>query len=138
MRNRGSVVAALGSMLVCLASPAKAADPTPGKNLFQLEIIAYNGNNCPQGDFIGTNRHQIAVKADVNDNPNGKLATDLVRQNDIMLAPGDFQVVDGNACIDGVARACFVRWLPVTLDLTTVEGDTLQRRIIQPAHQNWQ
>ncbi len=41
-------------------------------------------------------------------------------------------------CIDGVARACSIRWLPVTLDLTTIKGDTLQRRIIQPAHQNWQ
>jgi len=85
-------------------SPVRAADPTPGKNLFQLEIIAYSGTNCPQGDFTGSNRHQIAVKADVNDNPNGQLVTNLVRQNDIMLAPGPFQVVDGNACTDGVAR----------------------------------
>ena len=94
-------------MMACLfvvGSPIWAADPTPGKNLYQLEIIAYAGTNCPQGDFTGTNRHQIAVKADVNDNPNGQLVNTLVRQNDIMLAPGDFQVVDGNACTDGVAR----------------------------------
>ena len=84
--------------------PARAADPTPGKNLYQLEVIAYSGSNCPQGDFTGSNRHQIAVRADVNDNPNGQLVNTLVRQNDIMLAPGDFQVVDGNACADGVAR----------------------------------
>ena len=96
------MVAAAG--LAVLSSPGWAADPTPGKNLFQLEIIAYNGNNCPQGDFIGTSRRQIAVKADVSDNPNGKLVTDLVRQNDIRLAPGEFQVVDGNACKDGEAR----------------------------------
>ena len=104
MRNSGTIMAGLGAVLVSLISPAKAADPTPGKNLFQLEIIAYNGNNCPQGDFIGTSRRQIAVKADVSDNPNGKLVTDLVRQNDIRLAPGEFQVVDGNACKDGEAR----------------------------------
>jgi len=91
--------------LVLTAGIAFAADPTPGKNLFQLEVIAYAGSNCPQGDFIGTNRHQIAVKADVNDNPSGQQVSTLVRQNDIMLAAGDdFQVVDGNACIDGVAR----------------------------------
>lgn len=40
--------------------------------------------------------------------------------------------------IDGVAWACTIRWLPVTLDLTSIQGDTLQRRIIQPAHQNRQ
>jgi hypothetical protein len=90
--------------LVAASATTWAADPTPGKNLYQLEIIAYSGSNCPAGDFTGTNRHQIAVRADVTDNPNGKLVTDLVRQNDIMLAPGDFQVVDGNACTDGVAR----------------------------------
>src|SRR5262245_45805238 len=105
MQSQRAVVAGIGAVLVFLTSPAKAADPTPGKNLFQLEIIAYNGNNCPQGDFIGTNRHQIAVKADVNDNPNGKLVSTVVRQNDILLSAGDdFEVIDGNACIDGIAR----------------------------------
>lgn len=106
-RQRRVIVLGVLALLV-LALPVWAADPTPGKNLFQLEIIAYNGNNCPQGDFTDTNRHQIAVKADVNDNPNGQVASTLVRQNDIMLAPsdspGEFLVVDGNACKDGVAR----------------------------------
>src|SRR5262245_12947415 len=75
------------------------------KLLFNLEVIAYNGNNCPSGDMVGTNTHRIAVKADVTDNPNGKtLGLDYIRQNDILLAPGDFAVLDGNACSDGVAR----------------------------------
>ena len=75
------------------------------KLLFNLEVIAYNGNNCPNGDMIGTNTHRIAVKADVTDDPNGKtLGVDYYRQNDILLAPGDFAVLDGNACSDGVAR----------------------------------
>jgi hypothetical protein len=82
-----------------------AADPTPGKNLYELQIIAYDGANCPQQDGIGTNRHQIAVKADVNDDPKGQFANQLIRQNDILLSAGDdFQVIDGNACNDGVAR----------------------------------
>jgi hypothetical protein len=87
--------------LITMASLGWAADPTPGKNLFQLEIIAYDGNNCPQGDPSG---HRIAIKADVSDNPNGQLANTLVRQNDILLTAGEFQVLDGNACVDGVAR----------------------------------
>jgi hypothetical protein len=83
------------------------------KLLYNLEIIAYDGNNCPSGDMTGTNTHRIAVQADVNDttfgsngnNPGGTLLKDLVRQNDIMLTAGDdFQVLDGNACDDGVAE----------------------------------
>ena len=82
------------------------------KLLFNLEVIAYDGDNCPSGDMIGTNTHRIAVKADVNDtqfgqsnnNPGGTLANAIVRQNDIMLTSGEFAVLDGNACDDGVAR----------------------------------
>jgi len=92
------------------ASAALAQDGIRGnglpqsKLLFNLEVIAYNGDNCPQGSLTDGG-HRIAVKADVNDNPNGQLASTLVRQNDIMLAAGDeFKVLDGNACVDGVAK----------------------------------
>src|SRR5437867_7458169 len=71
------------------------------KLLFNLEVIAYKGDNCPSGDMVGTNTHRIAVRADVNDNPT---LAQYVRQNDILLAPGEFAVLDGNACSDGVAR----------------------------------
>jgi len=119
------VLAVIG--LVALTSPVWGADPTPGKNLYQLEIIAYAGTNCPQGDFIGTSRHQIAVKADVNDNPNGQLVNTLVRQNDIMLAAGDdFQVVDGNACTDGVARFT----LPTNPIGGTLDDPTFQNYVV--------
>jgi hypothetical protein len=82
------------------------------KLLYNLEVIAYNGNNCPSGDMIETNTHRIAVKADVNDttfgspdnHPGGTLKSDLIRQNDILLTAGEWGVLDGNACIDGVAR----------------------------------
>src|SRR6266571_1115802 len=77
-----------------LAQPAPAqtkGNGLPGgqKLLFNLEIIAYDPNNCPQGDFTGSNTHRIAVKADVNDlsSVNGGTASTLVRVNDIMLAP---------------------------------------------------
>lgn len=79
--------------------------PSGMKKAYNLEVIAYSGDNCPSGDFTESNTHRIAVKADVNDNPNGVLLSALVRQNDIMLAEGpDFRVLDGNACNDGVAQ----------------------------------
>ena len=117
---------AIAPVLLALSATTWAADPTPGKNLYQLEIIAYSGSNCPQGDFTGTNRHQIAVKADVTDNPNGQLVNTLVRQNDIMLAPGDFQVVDGNACTDGVAQFN----LPLNPIGGTLDDPTFQNYIV--------
>ncbi|HWR35711.1 MAG TPA: hypothetical protein VN622_07575, partial [Clostridia bacterium] len=66
--------------------------PSGMKKAYNLEVIAYSGDNCPSGDFTESNTHRIAVKADVNDNPNGVLLSALVRQNDIMLAEGpDFR-----------------------------------------------
>ena len=80
--------------------------PSDQKQLFNLQVIAYGdsaGNNCPTGDRNG---NSIAVRADWVDDPSGKnpnLNT-FIRQNDIMLIPGDdFKVLDGNACDDGVA-----------------------------------
>ena len=46
MSYSGALLTGVGAVLVSLISPLQAADPTPGKNLYQLEIIAYNGNNC--------------------------------------------------------------------------------------------
>ena len=84
--------------------------PGGQKLLFNLEVIAYDPNNCPQGDFTGSNTHRIAVKADVNDlsTVSGGSASTLVRVNDIMLAPApltdqNFRVLSGNACVNGTA-----------------------------------
>jgi len=77
--------------------------PKGQKLLYNLEVIAYNGNNCPSGDNVGSSGHRIAVRADVSDDPRGANPNTLIRQNDIMLAPGPFAVLDGNACNDGVA-----------------------------------
>ena len=76
--------------------------PKGHKLAFNLEVIAYDAANCPSGDMIGTNTHRIAVKADLNDDPRG-LRSELIRDNDILLTNGEFAVLDGNACIDGVA-----------------------------------
>jgi hypothetical protein len=72
------------------------------KLLYNLEVIAYDSNNCPSGD---PNGHRIAVKADVNDLDKVKGAdpSTLIRQNDIMLTEGPFQVLSSNACKNGTA-----------------------------------
>jgi hypothetical protein len=110
MKN-GRILFSVIAMVALLTGSALAgSDGTKGnglpqsKLLFNLEVIAYDGNNCPTGDMIGTNTHRIAVKADVSDSPGGTLANAIVRQNDIMLSSGEFAVLDGNACSDGVAR----------------------------------
>ena len=81
--------------------------PKDMDKLYSLQIIAYEPSNCPQDDNYDTSRRQIAVRADLGStHPNGQNANDLtiIRDNDILLAPGPFRVLDGNACIDGVAE----------------------------------
>jgi hypothetical protein len=97
----------LGVLVLVLAYATTVSAQTKGnglpkgqKLLYNLEVIAYDGDHCPAGDPGG---HRIAVKADVSDNPAGANPDKLVRQNDIMLGPGPFAVLDGNACTDGVA-----------------------------------
>src|SRR5262245_40728936 len=76
--------------------------PMGQKLLYNLEVVAYDGNDCPTRDRNG---HRIAVKADVNDLDKVKGAdpTTLIRQNDIMLTEGPFQVLSSNACATGTA-----------------------------------
>ena len=103
---------AAATFLPQLALAQTKGNGLPGgqKLLFNLEVIAYDPNNCPQGDFTGSNTHRIAVKADVNDlsSVSGGTASTLVRVNDIMLAPApltdqNFRVLSGNACVNGTA-----------------------------------
>ncbi len=79
--------------------------PAGQKLLYNLEVIAYDPNHCPSGDFTGSNTHRIAVKANINDLSSVKGAdpSTLIRQNDIMLTEGPFQVLSGNACATGTA-----------------------------------
>jgi hypothetical protein len=72
---------------------------------YGLEVIAFD--NCPAGDFTGSNRRMIAVQADFADDPGGKQVGTFTRVNDIKLAAGsEFGVIDGNAC-DGDAKVTF-------------------------------
>jgi len=76
--------------------------PMGQKLLYNLEVIAYDANHCPSGD---PNGHRIAVKANINDLDSVKSAdpSTLIRQNDIMLTEGPFQVLSSNACTNGTA-----------------------------------
>lgn len=86
---------------VALAGDTKGNGlPKGQKLLYNLEVIAYDAGTCPTGNRQG---HSIAVRADWQDDPSGANANTLVRMNDIMLSPGPFGVIDGNACDDGVA-----------------------------------
>src|SRR5262245_3341486 len=85
----------------------------PSGPRYMLNVIAFD--NCPAGDFTGSNRHMIAVKAnfDPYSDPSkpltgtqaGKLASELIKTNTIKLTEGsdfqDLQVLDGNACDGG-------------------------------------
>ncbi len=94
-----------------------------GPGGFSLEIIAFN--NCPGGDFTGSNRRMIAVEAndqviegDMYSNQHHKLVKDLIRNNTISLVPApegeSFHVLDGNACGSGKQDA--ILQLPITPD----------------------
>ena len=112
-----------------LAQPALAQTkgnglPSGQKLLYNLEVIAYDGNHCPAGDFTGSNTHRIAVKANFSDLATVKGAdpSTLIRQNDIMLAPApageSFQVLSGNACLNGTATLQLPT-NPCSVDLST-------------------
>jgi len=87
--------------LAVLAAPAALAQSGNGNNNgarvgkagFLLNVHAFE--QCPDADFAGSNRRQIAVQADYTGN-----ATDnTARVNKVFLRSGSgFQVEDANAC----------------------------------------
>ncbi len=109
----------LGLSLCLIYSVALAGN---GNNLpsgprYMLNVIAFD--NCPAGDFTGSNRHMIAVQADygtidpvagTTSTQAGTLLKDMIRTNTISLTmtPPElgniFQVIDGNACSKGGAE----------------------------------
>ena len=110
-------VALAFSALLFLGLPAYAQNGV-GPGGFSLEVIAFE--NCPGGDFTGSNRRMIAVEAnyqfvegDLASNQHRKLVNELLRNNTIKLTPGsDFQVLDGNAC--GAGKQDAELMLPIT------------------------
>src|SRR5262245_54394539 len=128
---RFSVIVVMGFVVVALlAQPALAQTkgnglPLGQKLLYNLEVIAYDGDHCPAGDFDNSNTHRIAVRANFSDldKVNGADPNTLVRQNDILLAPAPpddptFKVLSGNACKNGTATLQLPT-NPCAVDLST-------------------
>ncbi|MGV7223841.1 MAG: hypothetical protein ACQ9MH_20235 [Nitrospinales bacterium] len=89
---------------VVLAGKGNELPPGPR---YVLNVHAYD--NCPQGDFTGSNRHMIAIQADYSYDPEGQNKNLIVKTNTISLTNSDtcpesvcgdkdFVVLDGNAC----------------------------------------
>lgn len=105
---RKTTTLTVGAFLATVSSVALAGTGNglpPGPH-FELQVTAFD--NCPAGDFTGSNRHEIAVKENyqvmkgsLGSNQGGTLKDNILKQNTIALSPsptGDFEVVDGNAC----------------------------------------
>jgi hypothetical protein len=107
MMGRLHKIAAL--VAACMAGGALAGNGNGngahvGPGGFLLNVNAFD--QCPGGEFLDSNRHQIAVQASYTGNGTDKTA----KVNKIFLIPGDdFWVQDGNACDNG---AYF--YLPIT------------------------
>jgi hypothetical protein len=110
-------------LFACFYSTAALAGNGVGPGGFSLEIIAFE--NCPDGDFTGSNRRMIAVEAnyqviegDMKSNQHHTLVKNLIRNNTISLVPApegeSFHVLDGNACGSGKQDA--ILQLPITPD----------------------
>ena len=95
-------------LVIALAVPVYAGNNLNGNGLpsgahYNLNILGKD--HCPGDDLKGTNRHTIMVKLNFSDpNPNNIVGdnpgniTTLDKTNKIFLTPGDFAVLDGNAC----------------------------------------
>lgn len=91
---------ALGAVLAVSAAVAQSGNngASVGSGGYLLNVIAFE--QCPAGEFVDSNRHQIAVQSNFSGNGQDK----TVRTNKIFLQSGtDFWVEDGNACDDGAS-----------------------------------
>lgn len=112
-----AAVSAVLTFSFSLAALAGNGNNLPPGQRYNLQVIAYD--NCPAGDFTGSNRHQISVQADyqviagdLSSHQGGTKKQDIIKQNTIKLAPsydGEFRVADGNACQGGGAELILPR-----------------------------
>ena len=88
------VIAAVVAAAATAHADGNGANVGPGG--FLLNVIAFE--ECPAGEFLNSNRHMIAVQANIATDGRDKTA----RTNKIFLNAGeDFWVEDGNACVGG-------------------------------------
>ncbi|MFQ5961185.1 MAG: hypothetical protein ACE5MG_07295 [Candidatus Methylomirabilales bacterium] len=75
----------------------------PTDAVYKVQIIAFD--RCPKARKTSTNGKSIFLKANYTDSEvAGKTMVELHKTNKIFLAPGDFKVLDGNACDGNGAR----------------------------------
>ncbi len=124
------------TLIYSIALAGENGNKLPPGPRYMLNVIAFDKDNCPAGDFTGSNRHMIAVQADfgVIDPVNGttstqagkKYLTEFISTNTILLTPtpadlgNTFQVIDGNACSQDQGGAEFM--LPLNPYLCGEEG----------------
>jgi hypothetical protein len=104
---RLSIVGILIAIGVSIGVVAQAANngAKVGNGGFLLNVIAFE--HCPSGDFLDSNRHEIAVQASFS----GAGTNKDIKKNKILLKAGDdFWVQDGNACDNDGANF----YLPIT------------------------
>jgi hypothetical protein len=69
----------------------------PSGDHYNLNILGKD--RCSGDDLTGSNRHTIQVLLRFSDGSNNnQSAVTLDKRNKIYLSPGDFKVLDGNAC----------------------------------------
>lgn len=100
MARKGKTFLVIAAALVVASVSAFAGNngARVGRDGFLLNVIAFE--QCPAGDFLDSNRHQIAVQANFTGTGTDKTA----KTNKIFLTAGDdFWVRDGNACEGGAS-----------------------------------
>lgn len=115
---------------VLLTSSALAGNGAPNGSHYNLNILGKD--NCAGDDLTGSNRHTIQVLLNYDDGDNtGEVFATMDRRNKILLAEGDFQVLDGNAC-DGNGATFQLPANPFTCPATDPEC-----LITEPVFQNY-
>jgi hypothetical protein len=134
MARNARITVAAAALLAATVVSAQGSNngASVGSGGFLLNVIAFE--QCPAGDFLDSNRHQIAVEANYTGNGTDKTA----KTNKIFLKAGeDFQVYDGNACEGGAEF-----YLPISelncdsgcdlIDPTFTEYEVRARLVGQP------
>jgi hypothetical protein len=89
--------------VLLLSGTALAGNGAPSGSHYNLNILGKD--HCAGDDLTGSNRHTIQVLLNFDDGDNtGEVFASMDKRNKILLAEGEFQVLDGNACDNDGAR----------------------------------
>ena len=99
------IIAASLALGIASASAQTTGNGALSGSHYNLNIIGKT--HCSPEAFTDSSRHNIQVLLNGGDSAtaiNGQLATSISKVNKIYLAPGDFAVLDGNACDNNGAK----------------------------------